>query len=87
MNQKEMQWFGIEKKSYYNQYGTCINVSTGLILGLFIDKTLFYITKGLSVLIPPFSVMLLNKGFILTKIRFEKQFHPLIEKYIITHLK
>ena len=87
MNQKEMQWFGIEKKSYYNQYGRCINVSTGLILGLLIDKALLYITKGLSVVIPPVSVLLISKGTLLFKIRFDKKFNKFTEKYIIAHLK
>lgn len=78
--------FNLPKRTYYNEYGRCINISLGLILGIFLDKVLFYITKGVSTLFPPLSVILLNKGKVLYKIRFEKTFHPLIEKFLISHL-
>lgn len=86
MNQKELKWFGIKKRTFYNEYGRSINVSTGLILGLFLDKLLFYLTKGLSVLIPPLSVFLITKGKVLFRIRFERKFNKFIEKFIICHL-
>ena len=85
MNQKEMQWFGIRRKSYYNQYGRCINVSYGLILGLLLDKLLLYLSKGLSVVFPPFAVLLLNRGPKLFSIRFERKFNKNIERFI-SHL-
>ena len=82
---KNQQTIELPKRTYYNQYGRCINVSTGLILGLFIDKSLFILTKGLSVFIPPFAVMLLTKGKKLFSIRFEITFPKIIEKFI-SHL-
>ena len=85
MNKKEMQWFGIKKKSFYNTYGRSINVSTGLIFGLLIDKTLFYLTKGLSIFIPPFAALLLSKGTVLCSIKFEKEFNPIVEK-LLSHV-
>jgi len=85
MNQKDLQWFGIKNKSYYNTYGRCINISTGLILGLLIDKGLFILTKGLSLLIPPFAIILMSKGHMITSIRFERTFNGIIEKFI-SHL-
>lgn len=73
---------GLPKRTYYNQYGRSINVSTGLILGLIIDKSLFILTKGLSVFIPPFAALLLTKGKQLFTIRFERTFPKIIEKFI-----
>ena len=82
MNQKELDWYGIKKRTYYNQYGRAINFSYGLIIGLFLDKILFYITKGLSFLIPPLSVLLMNKGKVIYTLRFEKTFNNYIEKFL-----
>ena len=86
MNQKELEWFGINKskRTYYKQYGNCINLSTGLIIGVIIDKVLIYLTKGLSIFIPPFAVMLMTKGKVLKQIRFEKQFPKPIQ-YFLNH--
>jgi len=64
----------LNRNNTLNKYGKAIKLSLGLIVGLCIDKVLFYITKGLSIFIPPFSVMLMNKGFIIKEIRFEKDF-------------
>lgn len=75
--------FGVQNRTYYNQYGRVIPLSISLIAGLFIDKVLFYITKGLSVFIPPFSVMLMNKGYCFKEIRFEKDFGKF--EFLIKH--
>ena len=72
-----------KKRTYYNTYGRSINLSIGLILGLLIDKVLFILTKGLSVVIPPFSVLLMNKGLVLYSIRFEKDFGKF--EFLIKH--
>lgn len=84
MNDKELKWFGIKKKSYYNQYGRCINFSTGLLLGIAIDKLLFIYTYGFSIFIPPFAFMLMSKGHVLFSIRFERTFNKYVEK-VLSH--
>lgn len=65
-----------------SNYGRCINFSIGLIIGLIIDKVLFYITKGLSMFFPPFAVILMSKGKVLFTLRFEKKFNNMIEKFL-----
>ena len=77
-----LEWFGIKNKSFYNQYGRCVNVSYGLLGGLVIDKVLFIVTKGLSSFIPPFAVMLMGRGKVLFNIRFEKKFNRTIERFL-----
>lgn len=73
----------IENKTYYNQYGRVIPLSIGLFLGLVIDKVLLYITKGLSVCLPPFAALLMNKGYTFKEIRFEKDFGSL--EFLVGH--
>lgn len=63
-------------------YGRCINFSYGLIIGLLLDKSLFYLTKGLSVLFPPFAIMLMGKGKVLFTLRFERKYNKLIERFL-----
>jgi hypothetical protein len=74
----------IQLKKHTYKYGRCVNVSTGLILGLLIDKILFVLTKGISVVIPPFAAMLMCKGKLLFRIRFDKKFGK-IGEIIISH--
>jgi hypothetical protein len=62
----------LSRNKSFKSYGKAIKVTLGLIIGLVIDKTLFIVSKGLSVFIPPFAVMLINKGLVLKEIRFEK---------------
>ena len=68
-----------------NNYGRCINISYGLIIGLVLDKSLFYITKGLSVFFPPFAALLMGKGKILFTLRFEKTFNGVFER-VLSHI-
>jgi len=89
MNKSDYKFFGINPNRYNRikgSYGRCIDVSIGLILGLLLDKALFIFSKGLSVLIPPMAVLLMTKGKSLFKIRFEKDFHPLLERFFISHI-
>ena len=79
---KKKDFWNFPKRSYYSTYGRCINVTTGLIWGLFIDKGLFILSKGLSVFIPPFAVLLINKGRKLFTIRFERKFSKMIERFL-----
>ena len=79
---KQDFWNFIPKRSYYSTYGRCINVTTGLIWGLFIDKGLFILSKGFSMFIPPFALMLISKGRKLFTIRFERKFPKMIEKFL-----
>lgn len=67
-----------------NRYGKCIRLSFGLVIGLIIDKILIVISKGISVIIPPFAVMLMKKGFVIKEFRFEKDFGKL--NFVINHL-
>lgn len=76
----------LNRNKSFKSYGKAIKLSLGLIIGLCIDKALFIITKGLSVFIPPFAVMLMNKGLVLKEIRFEKDlgiFNKLIDHIIV----
>ena len=85
MNNKEMKWFGIKAKPMNlacEEYGRVINLSVGLLIGLAIDKSLLYVSKGLSVFIPPFAIMLMSKGKILHTIRFDKTFSKPVEKLL-----
>ncbi len=85
MNAKEYKFFRINPNRFNrprNAYGRCINFSLGLIAGLLIDKCLFIVTKGFSVFIPPFAVMLMSKGKVLYSLRFDREFHPLIERFL-----
>ena len=66
-------------------YGRCINFSYGLIIGLILDKVLFYVTKGLSVFFPPFAVLFMGKGKVLFTCRFEKTFNGVFEK-LLSHI-
>ena len=68
-----------------SSYGRCINFSYGLILGLIIDKCLFYVTKGLSVFFPPFAVLFMGKGRVLFTMRFEKTFNGVFER-LLSHI-
>lgn len=63
-------------------YGRAINVSTGLILGLLIDKMLLWKTQGASSLFPPVSVLLMTKGTTLGTIRFDRKFNKYVEKFL-----
>jgi ABC-type sugar transport system permease subunit len=62
------------RRQYTNRYNKVIRVSVGLIIGLIIDKVLFFKSKGLSVFIPPFAVMLMSKGYVFKEIEFQKDF-------------
>lgn len=65
----------IARKEPSNRYGRCVRLSSGLILGLLLDKALLFITKGKSALVPfSFTPLLMKKGFVLKEIRFEKEF-------------
>lgn len=66
----------------YDKYGRVIKISIGLLMGLVIDKVLFYVSKGLSIFLPPFAVMLMNKGRVLKEIRFERNFSSLTNKLL-----
>ena len=86
-NIKNDFWVGTipSNRNGVSNYGRCINFSYGLIFGLIIDKALFYITKGLSVFLPPFAVLLMGKGKILFSLRFEKTFNGVFEK-LLSHI-
>lgn len=76
----------LKRNNTFKRYGKAIKLSLGLIIGLGIDKALFIVTKGLSIFIPPFAVMLMNKGLVLKEIRFEKDlglFNKLIDHIIV----
>ena len=79
------EWLGIPNRTYYNKYGRSIIVSIGLLVGLGIDKSLFILTKGASVIIPPFSVLLMSKGKVLFTVRFEKKYSKITE-HLLKHL-
>ena len=80
-------WYGTipSNRNNVSIYGRCINVSYGLIIGLIIDKSLFYVTKGLSVFFPPFAMLLMGKGKVLFTLRFEKTFNGVFEK-LLNHI-
>lgn len=74
-----------ENRNGINSYGRCINFSYGLIAGLILDKSLFIVTKGLSVFFPPFAMLLMGKGKVLFTLRFEKTFNGVFER-LLSHI-
>ena len=74
-----------DNRNNVTSYGRCVNISYGLIIGLVIDKCLFYVTKGLSIIFPPFAALLMGKGKVLFTLRFEKTFNGVFEK-LLSHI-
>jgi hypothetical protein len=79
------EWLGIPDRTYYTNYGRCIRVTSGLFVGLIIDKSLFILTKGASIVIPPFSALLIARGKVLFSVRFERKFGK-IGEYLLKHI-
>lgn len=85
LKNKTKFWSFLGSKSNYKieRYGRVITLSVGLLAGLVIDKFLFYVTRGLSVFIPPFAVMLMKRGWVIWEFRFEKNFGCL--EFLVKH--
>ena len=75
--------FSCRKRTFYKQYGRVIPVSVGLLIGFAIDKALFILTKGISLVIPPFSAMLLGRGYCFKLIRVDDDYGKF--EFIVKH--